>query len=85
MSTQRSGGRIVVLSCHSEWVFDFDRQRFLRLPLGERNRDAHRFGSEGWQPFHDVEFETDTPNFVVYLNSDRSHLLRSYRHVEPCP
>jgi hypothetical protein len=32
-----------------------------------------------------VEFETDTPNFVVYLNPDRSHLLRSYRHVEPCP
>lgn len=76
MSLQR------IESCHSVWTFDRERQRFRRSP---------RFGtgagsaSSGWERFYGLEIDMATGAFSVSLDPMGSRLLRSWRHLDPCP
>ena len=78
-------GRREVISCHSEWIFDLGRKRFVRLPRGGIERERQHFSGENWNSYVDLVFVPDSPQFVVVLNEARTHMLRAWCHEDPCP
>ena len=69
-------------SCHSTWVFDTNRMRFCRI-LKETEASQRRTSTE-WRPYWYLEVYPDSEVFCVYLNADRSRILRSWRHASHC-
>ena len=67
-------------SCHSLWIFDVEHRRFRRLP-GAVSADI---GSDNWEPFVALHVDPGTGAFRVTLNEDRTRVLRSWLHDEPC-
>jgi hypothetical protein len=70
-------------SCHSIWLFDTERMRFRRLPSGG-DVDAPALERD-WQPYYGLEIDADAGSFSVVLNEQRTRIIRSYRHTDPCP
>lgn len=69
-------------SCHSIWLFDTDRMRFRRIPKGT---DAAAPALDGdWEPYYGLEVAAESGAFAVALNENRTRLLRSWRHTNPC-
>lgn len=79
-----SSKSIELVSCHSDWVFDLERKKFLRLPRGGAKKERLHFGENTWADFDELSIDADTGEFVVYLNAAKSHMLRSFQHGEPC-
>jgi hypothetical protein len=82
--TQResAGTRTLRLrSCHSLWIFDVEHRRFRRLPV---DMPADLGGSHDWQPFVALEVDPESGSFRVILNHERTRVLRSWLHDEPC-
>ena len=83
--TQReaAGAQTLCLrSCHSLWIFDVEHRRFRRLP-GAVSADIA--GPEDWEPFVALHVNPATGAFRVTLNEERTRVLRSWLHDEPCP
>jgi len=53
-------------SAHSVWLFDTERQRFRRLPLGA-DADAPALDSD-WEPYYSFDLDEATGAFTVGLN-----------------
>jgi len=70
-------------SCHSVWLFDTERMRFRRLPRGSAV-DTPALAND-WEPYSDLEIDLNSGSFSVVLNEERTRILRSWRHVDPCP
>jgi len=68
-------------SCHSLWIFDVEHRRFRRLPADVAPDLA---GGGDWQPFVALEVDPETGSFRVILNDERTRVLRSWLHDEPC-
>ena len=64
-------------SAHSVWLFDTERHRFRRLPLGA-DPDAPALDSD-WEPYFSFDLDEDTGAFTVGLNEDGTQLLRAFR------
>jgi hypothetical protein len=64
-------------SAHSVWLFDTERHRFRRLPLGA-DVDAPALDSD-WEPYFSFDLDEATGAFTVALNEDRTQLLRAFR------
>jgi hypothetical protein len=64
-------------SAHSVWLFDTERQRFRRLPLGA-DADAPALDSD-WEPYYSFDMDEATGAFTVGLNEDGTQLLRAFR------
>jgi hypothetical protein len=64
-------------SAHSVWLFDTERQRFRRLPLGA-DADAPALDSD-WEPYYSFDLDEATGAFTVGLNEDGTQLLRAFR------
>ena len=64
-------------SAHSVWLFDTERHRFRRLPLGA-DADAPALDSD-WEPYYSFDMDEATGAFTVGLNEDGTQLLRAYR------
>lgn len=73
---------IVVESCHSTWVFDPGRLEFCRILKGIEV-GARSVATE-WRPYWQVDLDADAEGFTVYLNEDRTRLIRSWRHTKNC-
>jgi hypothetical protein len=70
-------------SCHSLWIFDVEHRRFRRLPAAVSADIAP--GPENWEPFVALHVDHATGAFRVTLNDERTRVLRSWLHDEPCP
>ena len=68
-------------SCHSLWIFDVEHRRFRRLP-GAVTADIA--GAETWERFVALQIDPETGSFRIVLNEDRTRVLRSWLHDEPC-
>ncbi len=68
-------------SCHSLWIFDVEHRRFRRLP-GAVTADIAGGGT--WERFVALQIDPETGSFRVVLNEDRTRVLRSWLHDEPC-
>ena len=64
-------------SAHSVWLFDTERHRFRRLPLGA-DADAPALDSD-WEPYYSFDLDDATGAFTVGLNEDGTQLLRAFR------
>jgi hypothetical protein len=64
-------------SAHSVWLFDTERQRFRRLPLGA-DADAPALDSD-WERYYAFDLDEETGAFTVALNEDGTQLLRAFR------
>ena len=60
-------------SAHSVWLFDTERHRFRRLPLGA-DADAPALDSD-WEPYYSFDLDEATGAFTVGLNEDASAVL----------
>jgi hypothetical protein len=67
----------VIRSHHTTWVFDSDRMRFARLPLG--TDPTGPIPESQWEVFHSLEVDADTGEFTVTLNPAGTRLLRSWK------
>lgn len=69
-------------SCHSRWIFDVEHRRFRRLPV---EIPVDLAGSaDDWQPFVALQVDPDSGAFRVTLNQERTRVIRSWLHDEPC-
>ena len=59
------------------WLFDTERHRFRRLPLGA-DADAPALDSD-WEPYFSFDLDEATGAFTVALNEDGTQLLRAFR------
>jgi hypothetical protein len=73
---------MILESCHSTWVFEVYRKRFCRVLKGIEI--SYRAVSTDWRPYSHLEVDTQSEEFVVYLNEERTHLIRSWRHTGDC-
>jgi hypothetical protein len=64
-------------SAHSVWLFDTERHRFRRLPLGA-DADAPALDSD-WEPYYSFDMDEASGAFTVGLNEDGTQLLRAFR------
>jgi len=64
-------------SAHSVWLFDTERHRFRRLPLGA-DVDAPALDSD-WEPYYSFDMDEATGAFTVGLNEGGTQLLRAFR------
>ena len=64
-------------SAHSVWLFDTERHRFRRLPLGA-DADAPALDSD-WEPYYSFDLDEASGAFTVGLNEDGTQLLRAFR------
>jgi hypothetical protein len=79
---ESAGAQTICLrSCHSLWIFDVEHRRFRRLP-GAVSADIA--GSGDWQPFVALDIDPESGAFRVTLNEERTRVLRSWLHDEPC-
>jgi len=78
----RMSESVVLESCHSIWIFDAEEHRFQRLVKRVMAADAP---TTGWRPYFGLDVDPESDAFVVLLDRDATRLLRSWRHVEPCP
>ncbi len=72
----------VVESCHSTWIFDGRQLRFCRILKGIAV--GRRRVSTEWRPYRELELSERTEAFTVYLNEERTRLIRSSRHTPQC-
>ena len=75
--------RLVLESCHSSWVFDFEGMRFCRVLKGIEVED-HLVVTH-WRPYYGLVLSEDSEAFTVHLNPEGTRLIRSWRHTEDCP
>ena len=68
-------------SCHSLWIFDVEHRRFRRLPA---DVPADISGGADWQPFVALHVDPASGAFRVTLNQERTRIIRSWLHDEPC-
>ncbi|HWE68321.1 MAG TPA: hypothetical protein VG298_16895 [Acidimicrobiales bacterium] len=73
---------IILESCHSTWVFNTHRMTFCRILKGIEV--SHRPVSTEWRPYSYLEMDPEAETFSIYLNADRSRLIRSWRHTHDC-
>jgi hypothetical protein len=69
-------------SCHSLWIFDVEHRRFRRLP-GDVSPDDLA-GGRDWQAYVALEVDPGSGSFRVFLNQERTQMLRSWLHDDPC-
>jgi len=82
LTQQESAGSqtLCLRSCHSLWIFDVEHRRFRRLP-GAVSADIP--GGE-WEPFVALQIDHASGAFRITLNEERTRVLRSWLHDEPC-
>lgn len=73
---------IILESCHCTWIFDPARQKFCRILKGIEV--GNRFVATAWRSYSQVEPDTHSEGFTVYLNEAHTRLIRSWRHTENC-
>ena len=73
---------VVLESCHSTWVFEVDRMRFCRVLKGIEVSD--RAVSTDWRSYSHLEVDAEGETFTVYLNVERTRMVRSWRHIGDC-
>jgi len=73
---------IVVESCHSTFIFEPRQLRFCRIVKGVEV--GRRRVSTQWRPYRDLEIDTRRDHFTVYLDEQRTRLIRSSVHTEGC-
>ena len=73
---------IVVESCHSTWIFEPRQLRFCRIVKGVEI--GRRHVSTEWRPYWDLELDARRDAFTVYLDEERTRLIRSFRHTRGC-
>ncbi len=66
-------------TANSVWMFDTERMRFWRVPRG---LDVNSFATaRAWQPYFELEIDSDTGAFSVWLDEAGTRRLRSYQLV----
>jgi hypothetical protein len=69
-------------SCHSTWIFDARHLRFCRIlrgiAVGQR-----RISTE-WRRYWELEIDPHGKHFTVFLNEERTRLVRSSIHTQGC-
>jgi hypothetical protein len=73
---------IILESCHSTWIIDQDRMRFRRVL--KHIEVGHQSIATEWRPYCQFHFDPQGKSFVVALNPDGTHQIRSWRHTEDC-
>jgi hypothetical protein len=68
-------------SCHSLWIFDVEHRRFRRIPA---EFPADISAGDDWQAFVALHVDQASGAFRVTLNEERTRVLRSWLHDEPC-
>jgi len=83
LTHQESAGAqtLCLRSCHSLWIFDVEHRRFRRLP-GAVAADIPGAGT--WEPFVALQVDPVSGAFRIILNEERTRVLRSWLHDEPC-
>jgi hypothetical protein len=79
LSSEDSPGPYVLESCHSSWLFDIPKMRFQRRPKGLAPSVV-----TPWQKYYEIRFDEDSNVFLVFLNRQKTRLLRSWIHDENC-
>ena len=73
---------ITLESCHSTWIFDPRQLRFCRIlrciTVGQR-----RISTE-WRAYRELEIDPRGRSFTVFLDEDRTRLVRASIHTQAC-
>jgi hypothetical protein len=72
----------ILESCHSSWIFDTDRMRFRRILTDIEVAD--RPVTTEWRPYFHLQMDPQGESFTVYLNEERTRMIRSWRHTHDC-
>lgn len=77
MMTDTTQDTVRIETANSVWVFEPERRRFWRVPRGlDVNSPAT---ARAWQPYFNLELDSDSGAFTVWLDEEGTRLLRSYR------
>ena len=69
-------------SCHSTWIFDPRQLRFCRILRGIAV--GRRRISTEWRPYWELEIDPHGRTFTVFLDEDRTRLVRTSIHTTTC-
>ncbi|HMS24128.1 MAG TPA: hypothetical protein PKB15_00320 [Acidimicrobiia bacterium] len=61
---------------NSWWIFDDTHLRFRKIPR-DMNPDAFVLDGD-WQKYADLEIDADNSAFTVFLDEEKTRLLRGY-------
>jgi len=71
---------ITLPTSNSWWIFDDSRTLYRRIP---RDMNPRAFVLSGdWETYYDLEIDADNSAFTVFLNSERTRIMRGYIDVE---
>ena len=77
-----AGTTWAIESCTFTWIFDLSRRRFRRVPSGTSVTGPVPPGA--WNSYHRLDLHGDAGCFAVTLDPEGTHILRSWRHGQPC-
>ena len=67
---------INLYTSNSWWIFDEVRMLYRRIPR-DMNPDAFVLSTD-WEPYSDLEIDTDKSAFTLFLNADKTRIMRGY-------
>lgn len=73
---------ITLPTSNSWWIFDDAHLRYRRIPR-EMNPEAFVLDGD-WTPYSDLEIDADRSAFTVFLNEEKTRIMRGYiESLEP--
>jgi len=73
---------LIVQSCVSTWFFSRRCRMFRRVLTGIEVQGCPVMTD--WRRYYSLEFDPTCSFFVVWLDPERTRLLRFWRHTQPC-
>jgi hypothetical protein len=67
---------ITLPTSNSWWIFDDQKMRFRRIAR-DMNPQAIVLDVD-WEPYSDLEIDTDNSAFTVFLNDEKTRIMRGY-------
>lgn len=67
---------ITLPTSNSWWIFDDQHMRYRRIP---RDMNPSAFVLDGdWEKYSDLEIDADQSAFTVFLNDEKTRIMRGY-------
>ncbi len=71
---------ITLPTSNSWWIFDDQHLRYRRIP---RDMNPNAFVLDGdWATYADLEIDADRSAFTVFLNEEKTRIMRGYIDVQ---
>jgi hypothetical protein len=71
---------VTLPTSNSWWIFDDAHSRYRRIPR-DMNPEAIVLDGD-WEPYSELEIDPDESAFTVFLNEDKTRIMRGYIEAE---